>query len=292
MIAIAMARRAVSEFLNEIASVIDPSSPENTPRKTFKTEYFEHPDGNYIELFVDCKGLTHEEVRVNRFQETLTFDVVPDYADGLVLHPESPRNATLSLEAATERFEKFGHLTWSKSSALEISEFFQFCLQQRGYLKDDMWGGRTIYMVRTLIEALVGLRDVCQQSLTAKAFKKHLSLDCWMELANDPHIPGAITQKLRNYLADLPGYNTEDALHGQVSPKAYEQHGYLTMAVADICAFEHSTASRNRTSRPQAEHYKHVIGAPFKSVKYAIVPEGLVITVQYHPNTERVGKAG
>jgi hypothetical protein len=292
MIAIAMVRRALSELLSGIAATIDPTNPDNTPRKSFKIEHFEHPDGNYIELFVDCKGLTHEEVRVNRLHETLTFDVVPDYADGLVLHPESPRNAMLSLEAATERFERFGHLTWSKSSALEISEYFQFCLEQRGNPKDDMWGSRALHMSRALIEALVGLRDSCKQPLTAKSFKKYLSLDCWMELANDQYISGSITQKLMNYLIDLPGYNTEDALQGQVSPRAYDAHGYLTMQVVDIFTFDHSIASKNRTSRPQAEHYKHVIGVPFKSVKYAVVPEGLVITVQYHPNSERVGKAG
>ena len=292
MIAIAIARKAVSEFFGGIAAFIDPSAPDNTPRKTFKIEHFEHPDGNYIEMFVDCFGITHDEVRIRRDHETITFDVVQDYADGIVLHPESPRNATLSLEAATERFEKFGHLTWSKSSALEISEYFQFCLQQRCNLKDDMWGSRTLYMSRALIEALVGMRDASLQPLTASSFKQHLSLDAWMELANDQFVPGAITQKLRNYLGDLPGYNREDALQGQVSPKAYEHHGYLTMGIGDFCSFDHSIASRNRTSRPQAEHYKHVIGVPFKSVKYAIVPEGLVITVQYHPNTERVGKAG
>jgi hypothetical protein len=291
MIAITIARKAVSEFFSGIAAFIDPDAPDNTPRKTFKVEHFEHPDGNYIEMFVDSFGITHEEVRIRRDHELLTFDVVPDYADGIVLHPNSPRNTTLSLEAATERFELFGHLTWSKSSAVEISEYFRFCLDQRGDLKDASWGRRTLYMAQTMIEALVILRDAGLEPLTALSFKNHLTLDAWLTLAQGDHTPPNVSQKLESYLADLPGYNVDDALIGSVSPRAYEQHGYATMGIGDICCFDHSIASRNRTSRPQAEHYKHVIGVPFKSVNYKIVSEGLVITVQYHPNTERVGKS-
>jgi hypothetical protein len=289
MIAIDIARKATADFLGGIAAFIDPTNPDNIPRKVPKIEHFEHPDGNYIEIFVESKGITKHEVSVSRRDEFVSITLVPDFADGVVLHPESPRNTLVSNEDALERFEKFGHLTWSRSTALQISQYIRFCLDHAKPTDEDFWLNRAGSMATALTEALVALRDFGSERLSADTFRNHHHLDAFVALSLDDRLPDRATEKLKLYLEHLPGYSKEDALAGSLSPKCYQVHGHVTMLLMNTNVFYSQSESINRPVRPVIERYTHEIKVPFKKVTYTIVPEGLVVTVQYHPVTELVG---
>ncbi|WP_415912630.1 type IV secretory system conjugative DNA transfer family protein [Neptuniibacter sp. QD37_11] len=101
---------------------------------------------------------------------------------------------------------------------------------------DDMWKGRSSAMLGTLLKALCYLRDIGEIYLDVETIRGYFPLEKIVELSNRGDMPPAVTQFLKAYLLELPGFSEEDAIMGQISSKALEQHGFLIMQLTEVMA--------------------------------------------------------
>jgi intracellular multiplication protein IcmO len=120
---------------------------------------------------------------------------------------------------------------------------------------DDMWKGRASALLAALLDTLVYLRDSGEINLDVGKLRDYMPLDRVLELTQRRDIPEHGIVQLKKYLLDLPGYNEDDALNGSLSPKCYEQHGYLQMQLTEILGELSST-------------YAHIFNAPMGEVDY------------------------
>jgi intracellular multiplication protein IcmO len=94
------------------------------------------------------------------------------------------------------------------------------------------WRGRSIAMVAPVLEALVWRRDAGIASLDIDVILSALILKNVATLAEDPDLPEAIREKLRNYLRSLPGYQPE---RGEKQAQAViDQHVFLETQVSPV----------------------------------------------------------
>lgn len=120
---------------------------------------------------------------------------------------------------------------------------------------DDMWKGRASALLAATLQTLVYLRDSGEINLDVGKIRESLPLDRVLEFAQRDDLPERANTLLKKYLLDLPGYNEEDAIQGNLSPKCYEQHGYLTMQLTEVLSELSST-------------YKHIFEAPLGEIDY------------------------
>ncbi len=120
---------------------------------------------------------------------------------------------------------------------------------------DDMWKGRASALLAAVLQTLVYLRDIGEINMDVGKIRDSLPLDRVLEFTQRDDLPDRAITLLKKYLLDLPGYNEEDAIQGQLSPKCYEQHGYLTMQLTEVLSELSST-------------YKHIFDAPLGEVDY------------------------
>lgn len=120
---------------------------------------------------------------------------------------------------------------------------------------DDMWKGRASALLGALLETLTYLRDRGDINLDVDLIRSYMPLDKVVELAQRDDINQIDYPLLGKYLSELPGYSEQDALDGDLSPKCYEQHGYLIMQLSQVLSELGST-------------YKHIFGAPLGEVDY------------------------
>lgn len=119
----------------------------------------------------------------------------------------------------------------------------------------DMWKGRASFMMGTLLSALVELRDSEKLLLSVNTIRDYITLDKIVELSNREDLTPKTLDSLHKYLVDLPGYREQDAELGEIAPKAYEQHSYLTMQVSESLA-------------DLGEVYNFIFGADLGEVDY------------------------
>lgn len=120
---------------------------------------------------------------------------------------------------------------------------------------DDMWKGRASALLAAVLQTLVYMRDQGELNMDVGKIRECLPLDRVLEFTQREDLPDRAITLLKKYLLDLPGYNEEDAIQGQLSPKCYEQHGYLTMQLTEVLSELSST-------------YKHIFDAPLGEVDY------------------------
>lgn len=120
---------------------------------------------------------------------------------------------------------------------------------------DDMWKGRASALLAALLDTLVYLRDSGEINMDVGKLRDYMPLDRVLELTQRRDIPEHGIVQLKKYLLDLPGYNEDDALNGSLSPKCYEQHGYLQMQLTEVLSELSST-------------YAHIFNAPMGEVDY------------------------
>ncbi len=97
----------------------------------------------------------------------------------------------------------------------------------------DMWKGRASALLAGLLRCLVALRDRGEIQLNVQTIRDQMPLDKVIELTRRTDLSDYSILPLRKYLLELPGFTEEDALAGDIAPKAYEQHGYLTMQLTE-----------------------------------------------------------
>ena len=140
----------------------------------------------------------------------------------------------------------FSHGSSSMLSQLVISLMDSGGGASAGGSDSDMWKGRAMAFIESLMRPLVWLRDNGYLLLDAGVIRKYFVLDVLEELLYDRKvldsrgnttvisevIPFEVRDALENYLSTLPGYQKSEK--GKQSGKAYEQHGYITMQLTRI----------------------------------------------------------
>lgn len=116
---------------------------------------------------------------------------------------------------------------------------------KQGSSDSDMWKGRAIAFVEALMKLLVYMRDQEKILLDVNVIRNYFSLD-WLEMIvaddlfprtnEDPisiaDIPATITEAIKNYVQNLPGYNK--AKKGKQVSQVLEQHGFITMQLTRV----------------------------------------------------------
>lgn len=109
----------------------------------------------------------------------------------------------------------------------------------------DMWKGRAISFVEGLMKLLVYMRDEGAILLDANSIRNYFDLQRLesividkvfprdeQESINIETIPKLVSDPLRNYVFNLPGYNKEKK--GKQVSQVLEQHGFITMQLVRV----------------------------------------------------------
>jgi intracellular multiplication protein IcmO len=110
----------------------------------------------------------------------------------------------------------------------------------------DMWKGRAINFVESLMKILTVMRDAGHVLLDANTIRDYFLLQKLETIVVDKkfpigetgltvpleHLPRQILDPLRNYVLNLPGYNP--AKKGNQSGEVLEQHGFITMQLTRV----------------------------------------------------------
>lgn len=122
---------------------------------------------------------------------------------------------------------------FSTGTAAGLTEMIVGLMDDPGK-EGDMWKGRAIGLISTLMIALVDLRDRGKLLLDVHTIQDHLVLDKLVDLYLDRNGNLELSEKakraLRNYFDSLPGFDWNEARAGRPqSGTTNDQHGYLTM---------------------------------------------------------------
>ncbi|MFC3908491.1 TraM recognition domain-containing protein [Legionella dresdenensis] len=130
----------------------------------------------------------------------------------------------------------------------------------------DMWKGRAISFVEALMRLLVYMRDDGALLLDANTIRNYFDLNKLesivldkvfpredQEAINIESVPKLVTDPLRNYVFNLPGYNKEKK--GKQVSQVLEQHGFITMQLV-------------RTFSSLADTYGHIIRTNLAEVDF------------------------
>jgi intracellular multiplication protein IcmO len=114
-----------------------------------------------------------------------------------------------------------------------------------GQSNDDMWKGRAISFVESLMKVLVAMRDAGYLLLDANTIRNYFHLTKLetivldkafprdgMESVSLEHFPPEVLEPLANYVLNLPGFRKESK--GKQVSQVFEQHGYITMQLGRI----------------------------------------------------------
>lgn len=149
----------------------------------------------------------------------------------------------------------------------------------------DMWKGRAISFVEALMKLLVYMRDDGAILLDANSIRNYFELTRLeaividkvfprdeQESINIESVPRLVTDPLRNYVFNLPGYNKEKK--GKQVSQVLEQHGFITMQLT-------------RTFSSLADTYGHIIRTNLAEVDFKDVVLNRRILVVLLPALEK-----
>jgi intracellular multiplication protein IcmO len=149
----------------------------------------------------------------------------------------------------------------------------------------DMWKNRAISFVEALMKLLVYMRDEGAILLDANTIRNYFQLTRLeaividkvfprddQESVNIESVPKLVTDPLRNYLDNLPGYNKEKK--GKQVSQVLEQHGFITMQLT-------------RTFSSLADTYGHIIRTNLAEVDFKDVVLNRRILVVLLPALEK-----
>ena len=97
----------------------------------------------------------------------------------------------------------------------------------------DMWKGRAISFLTSLIIPLCDLRDKGMLMLHIGVIRENMPLLRYVELMDNPNISERARDMMRAFLADVPGYNPSKTMDKQ-SSTFLEQYGYQQMQFTRI----------------------------------------------------------
>lgn len=123
---------------------------------------------------------------------------------------------------------------------------------------DDMWKGRAIAMLKSLMHALVDKRDRNEIELNIEEIRNHMSLDKIMAIAQDDKLEEEASKNIMHYLEELPGFRVDDMHAGKLNAECYKQHGFLQMQLTEVMGDLSST-------------YKHIYGGKYGEIDFTDV---------------------
>jgi len=110
---------------------------------------------------------------------------------------------------------------------------------------DDMWKGRAINFVESLMKVLVAMRDAGHILLDANSIRDYFILEKLEQMVVDRtfpvtetysvslnDFPKQILEPLTSYVLNLPGYNRQKK--GNQASEVREQHGFITMQLTRV----------------------------------------------------------
>ncbi len=110
----------------------------------------------------------------------------------------------------------------------------------------DMWKGRAINFVESLMKILTAMRDAGHILLDANSIRDYFILEKLESIVVDKQfpigdnnfkvplfdLPSTILEPLKNYMLNLPGYNPKNKFNQ--SSEVREQHGFITMQLTRV----------------------------------------------------------
>lgn len=116
---------------------------------------------------------------------------------------------------------------------------------KQGGGSDDMWAGRAMNFVESLMKVLVAMRDAGYILLDANSIRDYFILEKLEEIVIDKkfpvtdtysvpldNFPPQILEPLNAYMNNLPGYNRQKK--GNQGSEVREQHGFITMQLTRV----------------------------------------------------------
>ena len=110
---------------------------------------------------------------------------------------------------------------------------------------DDMWKGRAINFVESLLKILVAMRDAGHILLDANSIRNYFMLEKLEQIVIDKkfpitdtysvpidNLPVTVMEPITAYLNNLPGYNKQKK--GNQAGEVREQHGFITMQLTRV----------------------------------------------------------
>ncbi len=149
----------------------------------------------------------------------------------------------------------------------------------------DMWKGRAITFVEALMKILVYMRDQGFILLDANTIRNYFHLPMLESIVMDKqfprdeqesvsleNVPALVTEPLKNYVMNLPGYSPEKK--GKQVSQVLEQHGFITMQLT-------------RTFSSLADTYGHILRTNLAEVDFNDVVLNRRILVVLLPALEK-----
>lgn len=149
----------------------------------------------------------------------------------------------------------------------------------------DMWKGRAISFVEALLKILVFMRDQGFILLDANTIRNYFHLPMLESIVIDKQfprdeqesvslesVPTLITEPLKNYVFNLPGYSPDKK--GKQVSQVLEQHGFITMQLT-------------RTFSSMADTYGHILRTNMAEVDFNDVVLNRRILVVLLPALEK-----
>lgn len=135
---------------------------------------------------------------------------------------------------------------FANGSSSMLTQLVVSLMDSSGQSSDgDMWKGRAISFVESLMKVLVYMRDQGAILLDANSIRNYFHLPKLESIVLDKQfprddtesvslegVPDLVMEPIKNYLLNLPGYN-KDKKGKQVS-QVLEQHGFITMQLVRV----------------------------------------------------------
>lgn len=123
---------------------------------------------------------------------------------------------------------------------------------------DDMWKGRAVAMLKSLMHALCDKRDRNEIELSIEEIRNHMTLDKIITVAQDDGLEQEARKSIMHYLEELPGFRMDDMFAGKLNAECYKQHGFLQMQLTEVMGDLSST-------------YKHIYGGKYGEIDFTDV---------------------
>lgn len=123
---------------------------------------------------------------------------------------------------------------------------------------DDMWKGRAIAMLKSLMHALCDKRDRNEIELSIEEIRNHMTLDKIITIAQDETLEEEAAKSIMHYLEELPGFKMDDMFAGKLNAECYKQHGFLQMQLTEVMGDLSTT-------------YKHIYGGKYGEIDFSDV---------------------
>jgi len=139
----------------------------------------------------------------------------------------------------------------------------------------DIWKGRAIAFIASIMPALVDKRDAGGMLLDVGKIREYMPVLKLAELMKDPDVRPENQAKIQAFLYEVPGYNKAKE-PGQQSNTFYEQYGYQIMQFTRILS-------------SLADTYGHIFKAPLADVDMRDVVINRRVLVAMLPALETSG---